>query len=121
MESYKIKLLDNNEYKCLVLATSYEDPFDDLASIESDLTYKFIDGYVIFDMLGQIGNSSERFISMFFNGVNFDQKTFKFVEVDKNDVLRKKTIDFFVENLDCLDASVLTSTDKRLITNGIFF
>lgn len=118
MTSYKIKPLENSEYECLVLATSFEDPLDNIAFIELDLKSLGIRGNVLFDMLGQVGNSSERFISILFNGQNFDNKTFSFVAIPKNDMLRKNTLEFFLENLDCLDASILTATDKRLILKG---
>lgn len=119
MNKFELVSLPQMEYQCLVLAISYEDPLEDLEQIELNLKEKGYNGEILFDMLGHIGDNSERFLSCKFSGESFELDTFKVVKISKSSVFRKVTKDYFLASKDLLDATILTNIQKNLIINGI--
>ncbi len=119
MKRCELVNLLNEKYQCLVLATSYEDPLEDLDVIELNLKEKGYSGEILFDMLGYVGDNSERFLSCTFNGETLNLDTFQVVKIPKSSAFRKVTNDYFLACSDLLDSTILTNMQKKLITNGI--
>lgn len=70
MKAYDI-LEFKNDYKYVVLATSYENPIDVLDEIEYELSLKQYSGKVLFDLLLCNGMSDNKYIEMEFDGEHF--------------------------------------------------
>ena len=76
------------------------------------------DARVLFDSLLSIGNTSERFAEASFVGEKFVLNSFKFVEIKKNNMIRKFCARFFNENGNMLEYSILTPIQKELLRKG---
>lgn len=119
MSGYEIIRLNQSKYECLFVTTSFQDPFKSIHSIESGLKECKVEGYVLFDLLAQIGDNSERFMDAYFNGECFDISSFQFVDISKKSSFRKMTMDYFHEHLFILEDTILTNLQKKMIANGI--
>ncbi|MCS1382748.1 type II toxin-antitoxin system RnlB family antitoxin [Lysinibacillus sphaericus] len=123
MKKYVITQINEKiEYQCLIMATSHEDPLQDINNIElieHDLQEKKIIGKVLFDMFAQIGDNSERFIELKFDGNKFEYATFNFVSVPKKSGYRNYFKEYFTQEISLLDNTVLNSIQKDLIHHGI--
>ena len=71
MKAYDI-IEFKNDYKYVVLATSYINPIDELENIEEELKAKEYSGKVLFDLLLCNGMNSSRFVEIKFDGECFD-------------------------------------------------
>ena len=91
MEMYKIieSFTSKQDYQCIVMATSYEDPLEDINLIniiEIELRESNISkGKIMFDLLTCFGDNSERFSTLFFDGYKFDLTPTPFMLVAKNE------------------------------------
>ncbi|SQC40077.1 Uncharacterised protein [Clostridium sporogenes] len=98
MENYEIIKIRHSEYECIIFSQSYETPFSYLDKICDELkNYNLFNCKVVFDMLLNIGNTSERFAEARFDGECFIDSTFQYIKVDKKNELRKIATDFFKE------------------------
>ncbi|WP_058765863.1 type II toxin-antitoxin system RnlB family antitoxin [Exiguobacterium chiriqhucha] len=66
MKNFMIVRLANLKFQCIVLATSYENPLENLEEIEIDLKKQCYEGPIIFDMLACLGDNNNRFFIMLF-------------------------------------------------------
>lgn len=121
MKIYKIiKLENNNEYKFAIVSASYETPFSCLNEISNELSMYNPSKYkILFDLLLNMGNSSDRFIEAFFDGKELSKTSFKTISLNKRSELRKITTNYFKENLYMLDNSVLSSIQKKMLGKGL--
>lgn len=74
---------------------------------------------LIFDMLLNMGNTSERFIEARFDGKNIDQASLNYVLVGKKDELRRITANHLLINPSFFDVSVLNSYQINMLSKGI--
>jgi hypothetical protein len=120
MKGYELLTVNYNEYKFLVLSTSFETPLNHINEITTELSENGSNDYkVIFDMLLSIGNTSERFVEAKFDGDKLNQSSFNYIHVNKKDDLRKISTQFLKENCYLLDNSVLNSYQKKMVSKGI--
>lgn len=119
MKAYDIIEIEK-EYKYIVFATSYENPIDELDTIENDLRTKNYSGKILFDLLLCNGMNSNRYIEMNFDGEYFDifsskvLKTLaKSIEISMYKYLKSKPS--LVEN------SVLPKAQRYLIEEGLLY
>lgn len=120
MKNYEIIKIEHSEYECIIFSESYETPFSYLEKICDELkSYNIFNGKVIFDMLLNMGNTSERFAEIIFNGECFVDSTFKYIKIDKKNQLRKISADFLRVNSNILECSILNSVQKKMINKGI--
>ncbi|MEM5686730.1 type II toxin-antitoxin system RnlB family antitoxin [Bacillus cereus] len=113
MKKFELVGLSDEKYQCLVLATSCDDPLEDLGLIELNLKEKGFTGEILFDMLGYAGDNSERFLSCSFNGEGLELDTFTVVKISKSSAFRIVTKDYFLSCKDLLDATILTNIQKN--------
>lgn len=116
MDNYVIKELNYN-YKYVVFATTYENPLENLTAIKKFLCAKNFKGKIIFDLLLSNGNEPNRFIESYFDGIYFDDSTFKIAKVDN--IIEEFSLNFFHNNLNLLNNSILNNIEKFLIENKI--
>lgn len=118
MKCYNIEAIEADKY--IVFSTSYVSPLEFIKDIEIELSklvnYKI---EIIFDLLLSSGNSSKRFAKINYDGKHLDRKSFKFISIDKKDNLRKVSADHYKYKGELVEQSILSSIQKKLITNGI--
>ena len=125
MEMYKIieSFTSKQEYQCIVMATSYEDPLEDINLIniiEIELRESNISkGKIMFDLLTCFGDNSERFSTLFFDGYKFDLNSYNIVTIPKKSEIRK-SVTTILNKLDTkLENTVLNATQIKLIRHGL--
>ena len=117
MKAYDI-IEFKNDYKYVVLATSYENPIDVLDEIECDLCLKNYSGKVLFDLLLCNGISSNRYIEMEFEGKCFNIFTSKVLETPSK-VIEKYIYDYLKGKSAIIKNSVLPRAQQYLLENGM--
>jgi len=111
MENYKVVKIEHSEYSYMIFSESYETPFSYLDKICDELkNYNMLKCKVIFDMLLNMGNTSERFVETVFDGEYFVDATFKYINIDKKNELRRISTDFFRRKSDALEYSIRCTT-----------
>lgn len=119
MKNFIIVNLNNFKFQCIVIANSYKNPLEDLEDIETSLKNKKYKGHIIFDLLACLGDSSNRFITCYFDGNNFDLVTFEETKIEKSDKIRSISRDNLTSQKEILDLTILTSVQKNLLNNGV--
>jgi hypothetical protein len=93
---------------------------DFLDEIEKELSVQINEEKeVIFDLLLSNGNNSNRYGKAIYDGKNFKHGSFKIINIPKEDVLRKFSMQYYKEHADYVDRSILSSAQKYLINNGV--
>ncbi len=109
-------------YSCMIVATSYSDPLENMeqiALLEVNLRHTQIKGKVLFDMLTCVGDNSERYLSLEFDGTNFDLTSSQFVQFPKGSDIRQLSMKTFRQLKDELYNTVLNSKQINLLLHGI--
>lgn len=128
MKTYEIiNIFENKETKeasrPIVMATTYKDPFEDINvinQIENDLReLNITEGKIMFDLLTSIGDNSERFSTIFFDGSKLNLTTYAVIQVSKKSFIRKSMTPFLNNLGNQLENTVLNSTQIKLIRNGL--
>ena len=120
MKTYDIIRIENEDYKFIVFSTTYESPLAYAEEISKDLSYYNIkEAKVIFDMLLNMGNESDRFTEAYFDGNKFDISSFKSIDVSKKSKLRKISCNYFKTNMELLEYSILNSMQKKMLAHGL--
>lgn len=116
-KSYQLKKVRNSSYEYICFSTDYSRMEEYLNDVELDLRKKSASGTVLFDLLLSNGISSTRYLSIFFNGNEFDIQTIKVVSV--TDELKDSSLKFYASKNDLLQYSVLTKTQQYLIKHKL--
>lgn len=120
MCQFKIVPLEKELYDAIIFSESYESPLAYLDEVTEEIKKQHMTNVkILFDVLLSMGNTSERFIEAFFDGEAFDLESFQVVEVKKDDTLRQFCTNFFFENSELLEYSILTPIQKELLKKGI--
>ncbi|MCY6355181.1 type II toxin-antitoxin system RnlB family antitoxin [Clostridium sp. ZS2-4] len=120
MGKYEIIEINHNQYEFIIFSESYETPLLYLDEICDELkNYNVHKCKVIFDMLLNMGNTSERYAEVIFDGGKFINATFQYIKIDRRDKLRKKAIEILKEKPYILEDSILNSVQKKMINKGI--
>lgn len=120
MENFDIVSINDEEYKCIIFSTSFETPLTYLNDINQFLLNRDLNSCkVIFDMLTHMGNNSDRFVEAYFDGKTLNVDTFKHVQISKKHELRKAACNYFKDNINILDNSILSSFQKKMLEKGI--
>lgn len=120
MDYFKILKIDHYNYNAIIFAETYETPFlylDEISKVLKDNNIK--NCKIIFDMLLSNGNTTERYAEAEFDDDEFDKTTFKYINVDKKNVLRKISLNFYKQNKNILQDSILNSLQIKMINKGI--
>ena len=117
MNSYKILFMDDEG--CVVMATSYLRPFDDIEHIEVELSASKYRGGVLFDLLLCNGISVNRYMMMDFDGEKFDYSSLESVKTVSESA--KTAVSGYIRRNDSLlIESVLPNAHRYLIRQGNF-
>lgn len=124
MTRYTLVMLDKgiSYYPCMVVATSYSDPLENIEQItllEFDLKKKLVKGKVLFDMLACVGDNSERYLTLEFDGTNFDLNSCQFIQFSKGSEVRQISMKAYQQLNDELYNTVLNSKQIDLLLHGI--
>ncbi|HDR4886205.1 type II toxin-antitoxin system RnlB family antitoxin [Bacillus cereus] len=124
MQRYTLVQLNEtvDYYPCMVLATSYLDPLESMEQIsllENDLRRISVSGKILFDMLSYIGDNSERYLTVEFNGEAFDLNSFEFVQFPKGSRVRKESMEAYRKLNEGLYNTVLNSNQIQLLLRGV--
>ncbi|WP_139365679.1 type II toxin-antitoxin system RnlB family antitoxin [Shouchella patagoniensis] len=118
MDTFNIINTDDgkNKYPYLVISTSYNNPLDDLKEIENDLGD--FSGRLLFDLLASNGHAPNRFIEGKVVNGRFETSSFKIVNhIDLE--IKKETFNYFMDNMQELENSVLNNAAKFLFKKGL--
>ena len=110
----------NSRYKFMLFCTSYHSSLNNLKNVEYQI--RKIHPYeckMVFDLLLKGVSNSERFIEASFDGKDFIPGSFRLVKVNKKDSLRKLIVSFLNDHRQILEASVLNSVQKKMISKGL--
>ena len=107
MNNFDMIVISEKKENILVVMKTSEPPFDYLAEIEALLRERRYIGVVMIDELLHSGNTEERFIHGYFDGVQFDSEKFAFELVPKKSKLRES-----------LEYSILTTRQQKMIEHG---
>ena len=108
--NYNCRLI--SQKKMIVSSVCYVSPLQELKELAIELAQKHYRGAVLFDLLCVNGNNSNRFISIQFNGSQFDRSTAKPIENPNNNIVSLQK-EFYKENNLFISNSVLSSKDKE--------
>lgn len=115
MTNFKIKKLNQPEYECIVWATSYNNPLDNIADIEKSLKTNRCSGKILFDFLLSNGISSDRFFECSFDGEKLESGSLQRVDsTNVSNSIQKISIDV-LSKIKSLEDSVLLKADRFLL------
>lgn len=119
MKMYDVIKLEDSEYNSLVIMCNANSPIDYLSLIYTELKGKNAHGKILIDEILHVGNTNKRFISFEFDdNVSLDDIKMNFVDVKKDNIIRKISCDYLRTN-DLVEYSILSSIQKRMIGKGI--
>lgn len=117
MKAYDI-LEFKNDYKYVVLATSYENPIDVLDEIEYELSLKKYSGKVLFALLLCNGMNDNKYIEMEFNGENFVLSSSKILNQISN-IIENFIYRYLKDRPSLVKNSVLPKAQQYLLQIGL--
>ncbi len=107
--NYHLKMLCD---KLIVSSTSYINPLESLHNIAKDIMKAQYSGEVVFDLLCANGESSNRFISIIFNGESFEYNTVKQIDNPCASLVLEQN-KFYRLNKEFIKCSVLPKSDRK--------
>lgn len=113
MKPFEIIIKESN---CLVLSTSYINPLSNLDMVEEELKNKKYNGKVFFDLLLSNGKNKNRFIKAIYSS-GFNKNDFLEVETIPLKLLELSK-SFYENNLNLIENSILTKSQKFLLSKG---
>lgn len=117
MENFMIKKI-NNTSEYIVLSTSYISPLDELFDLEQELKILNFKGEIIFDLLLCNGLNENRFLKGSFDGEYIDIANITIMSNVEN-YIKKISKEFYINNSQLIDYSVLPDSHKYIIKNGL--
>lgn len=115
MEQFKIVKLHDEPYDFLIIAASYENPFDHFSEIKEKISTQT--ACLLFDLTLINGTSSNRYIKCNFNANLKVQKSCSIVD-KVDDHIRMICRDFFVNNDDVIRNGTIPNALKYLLKTG---
>lgn len=116
MKIYEIQKINYTDYPYAIFSTSYQNPIEDIVSIEEELS-ALVKGKVIFDLLLSNGLAANRFIEAEFDGSKFNYETFKPLDCVDECIVKKFT-EFYSKNESLLKNGILSAAQQFLIKKG---
>jgi len=107
--NYHLRLIKK---EMVISSTCYLSPLQELLELSGVLKEKQYFGEVLFDLLCVNGNTQNRFISMFFNGENFDYKSTK-LPVNLSKSIMSSQDAFYQKHSTFIINSVLSTTEQK--------
>ena len=122
IKGYDIKTFqnENKDVQYVVFSTFFISPTYFLKEIEKELSIQINEEKeIIFDLLLSTGNNSNRYRKAVYDGMEFKRKSYENISVPKKSELRKFSTQYYKEHADYVNSSILSSVQKKLISNGI--
>ena len=119
MNNYVIIKANSEEYDCFVLCLSCESPLSYINDIEQALVSNEVGEKILIDQLLVTGNEFNRFISCNFTQGKLDLRTVQIV--NPPEYYRKETIEWLHNNLQYVEYSILTDSQRWKIKGKIPF
>ena len=104
-----------SDYKYVILATSYENPMDELENIEEELKAKEYSGKILFDLLLCNGMNSSRFVEIKFDGECFDLSSSITIKNPNNSIIKEGIRQYLKDKPALLENSVLPEAQRYII------
>lgn len=118
MENFNMFNINEERWNLLIALNTNDSPFDLLDEIQQALEEIHFKGNVLFDQMLHTGNTEERFIcASYYDGI-FEQNSFRFVNVEKKNVVRRYLCEYLKADKDMLLYSCLTEQQQKLIESG---
>lgn len=116
--SYKIIKYNCDNFECIVIPTSVNNPLEKINLLIGQLKEEHIySGCIIFDFIFSSGNSKERYASVQYDN-GFVNSSFQYIDVSKDDPIRKVCSDYLrMENHGGL-LSMLNKSQISLLKSG---
>ena len=114
-KGYNYQDIKHEKYLGLFIAKSCYSDFDYILKLDKPFTK----GMYLTDNLLSVGNVSNRYIEIFYDGKKFDKDSLKIAKIEKKNVLRKISVDFFTSNPETLKSSILNSIQTKMLLRGI--
>lgn len=118
VSNFDIIKLKEEEMKLLIIMKANDSPFEYMDEIKERLIMLHYSGILVIDSLLHSGNTEERFIKGFFDGLAFEHTKFSFENVPKKSVLRKYMCEYLRSEEELLRYSGLSSQQQNLILKG---
>lgn len=110
---FKLAQIDDSGYQCVSLSLCNEGIDFLYEDLESELKRSASKGRILFDLLLSNGYKSERFVSVYFDGNQFDFSTYE-IESNINSEVENYCSSYFINNPSLLEKSVLTKPQRFL-------
>jgi hypothetical protein len=107
--NYHLRLIKK---EMIISSTCYLSPLQELLELAGVLQEKQYFGEVLFDLLCVNGNNPNRFISMFFNGEDFDYKSTKLSENLSKSIINSQDV-FYQNHSSFISNSVLSASEQK--------
>ncbi len=114
---YKILETKLKSHTHIIFSISYLNPMDQKEAIEEDLKKSGAKGKVIFDLLLSHGNNPDRFYEASFDGEKINEDSLKAAN-SISKTIKKLSGNFYREQNQCLENSVLSKAQKFLLKRG---
>jgi len=112
MKTYVVQPVTGASVVAIVIATSWENPFDDLPALEQELAG--MAGPILFDLLCAVGPAHNRFLTAWFDGRRLVPQSVK--PVTQLDPVAASVISsYYRTHPDPFSASVLSAYDRWLL------
>ena len=118
MNNFDLVELNDEDLELLIVMKTNESPFEYIQEFQAKLMEIAFSGKVIIDGLLHSGNTEERFISGFFDGLTFDNSKFKFENIERKSAIRNYICDYLKSDEELLLYSGLTTKQQKLISKG---
>lgn len=116
--SYEIIKYNVDKFECIVIPTSITNPLEKINLLTEQLREENINsGCIVFDFIFSAGNSTERYASVqYHNG--FVNNTFQYIEIPKDNPIRKVCSDYLREKGDEGYFALLDKSQISLLKEG---
>lgn len=114
---YKILETKLRSYTHIIFSTCYLNPIDQKEEIEEDLKERGVKGKILFDLLLSHGNNPDRYYEASFDGEKINEESLK-VAKSISKTIKSLSMNFYREQKQSFDSSILSTAQKFLIKSG---
>ena len=118
MNAYNIIFTSGESFDALVTICNSDAPLQYLANIEKELINRNFTGSILIDQILHVGNSDERFISLYLDRNGIGKDSIKFEKIPKQSQFRVLSCNF-LKDRQLIEASILSSIQKKMIRKGL--
>ncbi len=121
MKKYKLETVNGNKFKYVSFSVDYSRPEEYLADIERELSRKKFEGSILFDLLLCNGFNSQRYVTSYFDGKNFQLESFSELgDTDLDNDIKQFTFKFYASKNELLEQSNLLSKAQKFLVRKMY-